>query len=82
MRHNHPYRLGLDKNAANFVALSPLSFIERSALVYSDRLAVIYGTRRQTWAQTHTRCRQLAHDVFSFDRLLFHARRSAFPCRR
>ncbi len=61
MRHNHPYRLGLDKNAANFVALSPLSFIERSALVYPDRLAVIYGTRRQTWAQTHTRCRQLAH---------------------
>ncbi len=61
MRHNHPYRLGLDKNAANFVALSPLSFIERSATVYPDRLAVIYGTRRQTWAQTYARCRQLAH---------------------
>ena len=61
MRHNHPYRLGLDKTAANFVALSPLSFIARSATVYPDRLAVIYGTRRQTWAQTYARCRQLAH---------------------
>ena len=61
MHHNHPYRLGLDKNAANFVALSPLSFIARSATVYPDRLAVIYGTRRQTWAQTYARCRQLAH---------------------
>jgi fatty-acyl-CoA synthase len=61
MSHNHPYQLGLDKNAANFVALSPLSFIERTAMVYPDRLAVIYGARRQTWAQTYARCRQLAH---------------------
>ena len=61
MSHVNPYQLGLDKNAANFVALSPLSFIERTALVYPDRLAVIYGARRQTWAQTYARCRQLAH---------------------
>ncbi len=61
MSHNHPYQLGLDKNAANFVALSPLSFIERTAMVYPDRLAMIYGAQRQTWAQTYARCRQLAH---------------------
>jgi fatty-acyl-CoA synthase len=60
MRSNNVYQQGLDKNPANFVALSPLSFIERSAKVYPDRLAVIYGERRQTWAQTYTRCRQLA----------------------
>ena len=29
----NPYNVGLDKNAANFVALSPLSYIERAALV-------------------------------------------------
>ncbi|WP_394792426.1 acyl-CoA synthetase [Rhodoferax sp.] len=60
MRSNHPYQQGLDKNPANFVALSPLSYIERSAHVYPNRLAVIYGARRQTWAQTYARCRQLA----------------------
>ena len=60
MRSTHPYQQGLDKNSANFVALSPLSYIERSAHVYPDRLAVIYGERRQTWATTYTRCRQLA----------------------
>ena len=56
----HPYQTGLDKNAANFVALSPLSFIERSASVYPDRLAVVYGARRQTWRDTYARCRRLA----------------------
>ena len=61
MSRSNPYQLGLDKNLANFVALSPLSFIERSAKVYPDRLAAIYGERRQTWGQTYTRCRQLAH---------------------
>ena len=35
-----PYSTGLDKNAANFVALSPLSYIERSAAVYPDRTAL------------------------------------------
>ena len=61
MSHVNPYQLGLDKNPANFVALSPLSFIERAAKVYPKHCAVIYGARRQTWGQTYARCRQLAH---------------------
>jgi fatty-acyl-CoA synthase len=60
MTRTNPYELGLDKNDANFVALSPLSFIERSASVYPDRTAVIYGSRRQTWRDTYARCRRLA----------------------
>ena len=60
MPKTHPYQIGLDKNEANFVALSPLSFIERSAAVYPDRVAVIYGARRQTWSETYARCRRLA----------------------
>jgi fatty-acyl-CoA synthase len=56
----HPYALGLDRNAANFVALSPLSFLERSARVYPGRLAIVHGALRQTWAQTYERCRRLA----------------------
>ncbi len=54
------YDQGLDKNAANFVALSPLSFLERSAAVFPDRTAIIYGEQRQTWRQTHERCKRLA----------------------
>ena len=54
------YEVGLDRNAANFVQQSPLTFIERSAQVYPDRLAVIHGATRRTWSQMYARCRQLA----------------------
>ncbi|MBO9647759.1 MAG: acyl-CoA synthetase [Variovorax sp.] len=60
MTHINPYALGLDKNAANFVALSPLSFIERAANVYPQRTALIYGSLRRSWAETYARCRRLA----------------------
>ena len=60
MTRTHPYEFGLDKNEANFVALSPLSFIERSANVYPGHIALIYGSRRQTWRDTYARCRRLA----------------------
>ena len=36
-----PYAVGLDKNAANHVALTPLTFLERSADVYPDRTAFV-----------------------------------------
>ncbi len=55
-----PYAEGLDKNAANFVPLSPLGFLRRSAEIYPQRTAVIYGRRRQTWRETAERCRRLA----------------------
>ena len=59
MKRIDPYDVGLDRNAANFVALSPLSFLERSARVYPQHVALVYGTRRQTWAATYERCRRL-----------------------
>jgi fatty-acyl-CoA synthase len=55
-----PYAKDLEKTAANHVALTPLSFIERSAHVYPDRLAVVHGAVRRTWKETYARCRQLA----------------------
>src|SRR5580658_7677283 len=55
-----PYDIGLDKNAANYVPLSPIGFLLRSAEVYPQRTSVIYGARRYTWAQTLERCRRLA----------------------
>jgi fatty-acyl-CoA synthase len=50
----------LARNPANHNALSPLSFLERSARVYPQRTAIVHGALRQTWAQTYSRCRQLA----------------------
>jgi fatty-acyl-CoA synthase len=55
-----PYDLDLDRNAANYVPLSPLGFIARSAAVFPDRLALIHGKRRYSWAETYRRSRQLA----------------------
>jgi fatty-acyl-CoA synthase len=54
------YDLGLGRNSANYVALSPLSFLRRTAAVYPDRLAVIHGSFRTTWCDTYARSRRLA----------------------
>ncbi|WP_374378911.1 AMP-binding protein [Dongia sp.] len=50
----------LAPNAANFVALSPLSHLARAADVYPGWPAVIYGSRRYTWSDIRTRARRLA----------------------
>jgi len=55
-----PYTVDLDRNAANYVPLSPLGFIARSAQVFPDRLAVVHGERRYSWAESYRRCRRLA----------------------
>ena len=57
---NHPYAQDLDKARANYVPLTPLSFIERSAHVYPERLAVVHGRQRYSWSETYARCRRLA----------------------
>ena len=57
---SNAYETGLDRNAANFVPLTPLGFIARTASVFPDRLAVVHGARRYGWAETYRRCRQLA----------------------
>ncbi|EGJ11228.1 acyl-CoA synthetase [Rubrivivax benzoatilyticus] len=54
------YEQHLDRNAANHVALSPTSFVERSAEVFGDLPAVIHGARRYTWAQVRERSARLA----------------------
>jgi fatty-acyl-CoA synthase len=56
----NPFELGLDKNAANYVPLSPLSFLRRAAEVYPNRPAVTHGDRRHTWSETYARCRRFA----------------------
>ncbi|KIC29439.1 AMP-binding protein [Leisingera sp. ANG-M6] len=51
---------GLEKTAANYVPLSPLSHLQRAAQVFPDRLAVSYGKHRKSYAEYHERCTRLA----------------------
>jgi fatty-acyl-CoA synthase len=54
------YDLGLDKNPANYVPLTPVSFIARSAAVYPDHVSTVYEDRSFTWSETYARCRRFA----------------------
>jgi fatty-acyl-CoA synthase len=54
------YRQNLDRNPANFAALTPLSFLARTAAVYPGKTAVIHGDQRYTYAELDGRCRRLA----------------------
>ncbi len=54
------YDQHLERNAANYVPLSPVSFVERSAEAFADLPAVIHGARRYTWAQCRDRSARLA----------------------
>ena len=50
------YSIGLDKTPANYVPLTPLSFLARSAAVYPDHLSTVYEGRSFTWTETYVRC--------------------------
>jgi fatty-acyl-CoA synthase len=60
MPRANPYDRDLDRNAANYTPLSPLSLIARTAYAYPNRLSVIHGDRRYTWGETYARSRRLA----------------------
>ncbi|MFQ2319884.1 acyl-CoA synthetase [Aeromonas dhakensis] len=60
MTEQNIYQRDLEKNPANYEALTPISFLGRAARVYPDYPALIHGPLRQSWAQTERRCRQLA----------------------
>jgi len=53
----------LEANAANFVPLTPLSFLHRTADIYPQRESLIYNQRRYTWAQTRNRCVRIASSL-------------------
>ena len=50
----------LDKNKANYVPLTPLSFITRAKDIYPNYESVVYGNRSYTWLQTYDRCTKFA----------------------
>jgi len=54
------YECDLDRNAANFQPLTPLSFLERAAEVFPDRLAIVHGSLRRNYRDFHARSKKLA----------------------
>jgi fatty-acyl-CoA synthase len=54
------YEASLDKNLANYVPLSPLTFLKRAASVYPNKIACVHGGQKITWEETYQRCRRLA----------------------
>ena len=53
----------LDKTHANYVPLSPVSFLDRTADIYPQREALIYNERCYNWAQVRERCRRFASSL-------------------
>jgi fatty-acyl-CoA synthase len=57
------YAIDLEKNAANFQPLTPLTFLERAASVFPDRIAIIHGSTRTTYRSMYQRARRLASSL-------------------
>ncbi|HET9339513.1 MAG TPA: AMP-binding protein, partial [Casimicrobiaceae bacterium] len=54
------YGRDLDRNAANYAPLTPISLIARTADVWPDHPSVVHGARRYRWGETYARARRLA----------------------
>ena len=54
------FEKNLDKNAANFVPLTPLTFLERAKDIYPNYEALVYEDRKYTWLDIYKRCTQFA----------------------
>ena len=56
---NH-YDTNLDKNEANYVPLTPLSFLERAKDIYPNYEAIVYEDRKYTWSEVFKRAIKFA----------------------
>ena len=54
------YEKNLDKNGANFVPLTPLSFLQRAKDIYPNYEALIYEDKKYTWSEVYKRCIKFA----------------------
>ena len=60
MSKQSQYNVGLEKTSANFVPLTPMSFLARTAAIYPNHVSTVYEGRSFTWSQTLARCRRFA----------------------
>ena len=56
----NPYDENLDKNKANYVPLTPLSFLQRAKDIYPNYEAIVYEDRKYTWTEVYTRAIKFA----------------------
>ncbi|MGE0500937.1 MAG: acyl-CoA synthetase [Rhizobiaceae bacterium] len=56
----NPYEVDLDRNAANFQPLTPLTYLERAAATYPDQIAIVHGRQRVTYRDFWRRSLRLA----------------------
>ena len=54
------YDINLDKNDANYIPLSPLSFLDRTKDIYPNYEAIVYESRSYTWGEVYKRCVKFA----------------------
>jgi fatty-acyl-CoA synthase len=54
------FEIGLDRNAANFQPLTPLSYLERAAMTFPDQTAIVHGAARTSYRDFFARSRRLA----------------------
>ena len=54
------YKIGLQKNKANFASLTPISFLERTANIFPNYTSIISENNKFTWKSTFARCRLFA----------------------
>ncbi|HEU0058913.1 MAG TPA: AMP-binding protein [Hyphomicrobiaceae bacterium] len=56
----HPFETDLDRTGANFVPLTPVSFLLRAATGFADKTAVIDGERMVSYGELFERAKRLA----------------------
>ena len=54
------FEQGMHKNDANFVPLTPISFLDRIKDVYPDYEAIVYKERKYSWREVYDRCTRFA----------------------
>jgi len=54
------YDTNLDKNLANYVPLTPLTFLDRAKDVYPNYEAIVYEDRSYTWSEVYKRAIKFA----------------------
>ena len=57
---SNPYETGLDKNAANYQPLTPVTYLERAAKVFPNHVAIVHGATRITYGDFWRRSLKLA----------------------
>ncbi len=55
-----PFETGLDRGDANYLPLTPVSFLTRAAASFAGKTAVIHGRRRISYSELFDHCRRLA----------------------